>query len=422
MQADNHHTDTTSKAASREVIVLVSDMVNYSRATAHMCPEEVRDFIISYYHTLHDCISSEDSRPVEIEPLAGDGALVIFDKLPGEDRRGVSIRALAAAIRVAEAIDAGRLPPTRMGLFLGEIIEAQLDDRLLKFGVSFAIATRLQELCEYFGLSLLMDGEIARHQSEEQPNLVRVGKVSLKSFARPIEVCTIYRPGLQGSPADLAQESLRRFIDIKNEAMELFYGNISLEISPDFPQVRDQLQEAQSCFVGLTGHEDQALERILDYIRETPTPEKDFSIDGMRLGDKKRGSLGPRLFRLSGELLRAMNQEFYHALVVDTSWEKYFKLEWHRQGKTIITINEPPDGVYFLDSGEVITCNEKGEPLGVLSSGTIFGEIAYFNKEKKRTATVVAATDVVLRRVSSENFEKMPVIMKIFEQIAMDRL
>ena len=417
-----HSASKRSKAATREVVVMVSDMVNYSQATAHMCPEEVRDFIISYYHTLHDCIASKESKPVEIEPLAGDGALVIFDKLPGEDRQGVCIRALTAAIRVAEAIDAKQLPPTRMGLFLGEIIEAQLHDRRLKFGVSFAVATRLQELCEYFGLNLLMDRDIAQHQLENQANLVSVGKVSLKSFAHPIEVYTIYKPGLQGIPAQYSTEKLRRFIDMKNKAMELFYGNNFLGISPDFPQVRDQLQEAQSCFLDLTGHEDQALERILEYIRETPTPEKDFSVDGMKLGDKKRSSLGPRLFRLSGELLRAMNQEFYHALVVDTSWEKYFKLEWHSRGKTIITINEPPDGVYFLDSGEVITCNEKGEPLGILTSGTIFGEIAYFNKEKKRTATVVAVTDVVLRRVSSENFEKMPIIMKIFEQIAMDRL
>jgi CRP-like cAMP-binding protein len=56
-----------------------------------------------------------------------------------------------------------------------------------------------------------------------------------------------------------------------------------------------------------------------------------------------------------------------------------------------------------------------------MEAGTIFGEMAYFGKEKKRTATVVAKTDVVLRRISTEDFKKFPVIIKIFERIATAR-
>jgi CRP-like cAMP-binding protein len=56
-----------------------------------------------------------------------------------------------------------------------------------------------------------------------------------------------------------------------------------------------------------------------------------------------------------------------------------------------------------------------------MEAGTIFGEMAYFGKEKKRTATVVAKTDVVLRRISTEDFTKLPVIIKIFERIATAR-
>jgi CRP-like cAMP-binding protein len=108
--------------------------------------------------------------------------------------------------------------------------------------------------------------------------------------------------------------------------------------------------------------------------------------------------------------------------VVDTGWEKYFRLEWRKKGEHIINIHDRPDGVYFIDSGEVITLNENGEQIALLTAGTIFGEMAYFTKEKKRTATVVAATDVVIRRISSEDFEKLPVIMKIFERIALARI
>ncbi|MDP3695097.1 MAG: hypothetical protein Q8R42_03160, partial [Desulfocapsaceae bacterium] len=50
-----------------------------------------------------------------------------------------------------------------------------------------------------------------------------------------------------------------------------------------------------------------------------------------------------------------------------------------------------------------------------------FGEMAYFGKEKRRTATVRAKTDMVSRKISTEDFEKLPVIIKIFERIAMAR-
>jgi CRP-like cAMP-binding protein len=141
----------------------------------------------------------------------------------------------------------------------------------------------------------------------------------------------------------------------------------------------------------------------------------------MILMEKRRDSLGERLFHLSKELLKAMNQSFYHALVVDTEWERYFKLEWCKAGATIIKIGNVPDGVYYLDSGTTVAFNARGELLATMEAGTIFGEMAYFGREKKRTATVVAKTDVVLRRISTEDFKKLPVIIQIFEKIATAR-
>jgi len=38
-----------------------------------------------------------------------------------------------------------------------------------------------------------------------------------------------------------------------------------------------------------------------------------------------------------------------------------------------------------------------------------------------RNATVVANSDVVLRKISGEDFEKLPVIKKIFKKIAEQR-
>ena len=415
MTADN------TRAPEREVVILMTDMVGYARKSSAMTPEEIRDFLIDYHGRIHGIIGRDESLPFEIEPSAGDGCLVIFDKRPGENRAGICSRALATAVRMAEAIAAGSLAPTRMGILLGPITEAQLGARMAKFGASFAVANRLEELCGHFGTDLLMDREVARYQKGFDRYLVTIAKISLTSVLHPMNIFTLYKPGMQNCPAHVDQTGLLQFVRMKNEAMEFFSGNLLLGIEPDFPRVREELLLAQKYFKELTGTEDVGTERILEYIRETPFPADDFDQRGMKLLEKKRDSLGERLFHLSKELLRAMNPDFYHALVVDTEWERYFKLEWCKKGDTIIQIDSVPDGIYYLDTGTALAFNGEGDLLATMAAGSIFGEMAYFGKEQKRTATVMAKTDVVLRRISTENFNKLPVIIAIFERIARAR-
>lgn len=405
----------------REVVILMTDMVQYSRKSLGMEPEEIRDFLISYHGKIHDLLYREENFPLEIEPSAGDGCLVIFDKRPGEDRSGVCTRALQATLQLAEAITKGDLAPTRMGVLLGRIIEAKLGTRRAKFGASFAVANRLEELCGHFGTQLLLDREVAKHQRGYDRYLVNVAKVSLTSVEHPMNIFTLYKPGIHNCPVDIDEELLLKFIQKKNQAMEYFGGNQFLDLEPDFPRVREELLQAQILFRSITTKEDLGIERILEYIRETPSPAEDFTTMGMKLMDKKRDSLGERLFHLSKQLLRAMNPEFYHVLVVDTEWEKYFKLEWRKKGETIIQIDSVPDGIYYLDCGTAQTVNAKGELLSIIEAGTIFGEMAYFGGEQRRTATVLAKTDVVLRKISTEDFRKLPAIINIVEHIAMAR-
>jgi len=410
-----------NKGTEREVVILMTDMVKYSQKSSGMTPREIRDFLIDYHVRIYDIINRKESQPLEIEPSAGDGCMIIFEKLPGEGRSEVCTRALRATLRLAFAVAGGTLPPTRMGAMLGPIAEAQLGARKAKFGGSFAVANRLEELCGYFGTSLLMDREMARNQRGFEEAVVNIAKVSLASVRHPINIFTIYQPGMNNCPAGVEQEKLSRFIKMKNEAMEYFAGNRLLGIVPDFPRVREELQEAQKYYKKITGKLDKGIERILEYIRETPSPAVDFNTRGMNLLEKKRDSIGERLFHLSQELLRAMNPDLYHTLVVDTSWENYFKLEWHRAGDTIIEIDSIPDGIYYLDSGTADTFNQNGELLSTMQAGEIFGEMAYFGREQKRTATVKARTEVVLRKISTDDFSKLPVIIKIFEKIAATR-
>lgn len=405
----------------REVVILMTDMVQYSQKTLGMEPEEIRDFLIGYHGEIQDLLYREENFPMEIEPSAGDGCLVIFDKRPGEDCSGICTRALLATVQLAEAITKGDLAPTRMGIFLGRIIEAKLGARIAKFGASFAVANRLEELCGHFGTHLLMDREVAKYQQGFNRYLVNIAKVSLTSVEHPMNIFTVYKPGIHNCPIDVDEEQLLEFIRMKNQAMEYFGGNQLLGLVPDFPRVREELLQAQNLFRSLAAREDQGIERILEYIRETPFPAEDFTTTGMKLLDKKRDSLGERLFHLSKQLLRAMNPEFYHALVVDTEWEKFFKLEWRKKGETIIQIDSEPDGIYYLDSGTAKAINHTGKLLSIIEAGTIFGEMAYFGGEQRRTATVLAKTDVVLRKIATGDFQQFPVIIKIVERIAMAR-
>lgn len=417
MQERSNNTPDTAQ----NVAILMSDMAQYSQRTSAMCPEELRDFVTDYHDRLMTLIASATQGPVDVEASGGDGSLILFPKATGEGDRDICTRAVQVAVTVAQAIEKEVIQPTRMGIYLGKIVEGRLCGRRAKFSTCFAVANRLEELCGHFGTSLLMDREVARNQDIDRRYLVSIGKFSLTSVLHPMNAYSIYKPGIHNIPADVDEDLLLKFISMKNEAMELFSGNLLLGILPDFPAVRDKLLAVQQFFLQLTGREDLATGRILEYIRETPYPASDFNRHGMMLMEKKRDSLGDRLFYLSGQLLKAMNEKIYTALVVDTSWEQLFRLEWHRAGSIIIQIGDPPDGIYYLDTGTTKTFDEQGRLLSTMQDGDIFGEMAYFGQEHRRTATVIAESDVVLRKISTEDFSRLPAIIEIFRRIAQER-
>lgn len=410
------------RGREREVVIIMTDMVKYSEISSGMSPNEIRDFLMSYHGAIHSIMAQADSEPLEIEQSGGDGSLIIFDhRAEDSDASGVCTRALKAAIRMAEAIDLGALTPTRMGILLGTITEAEIGNSMAKFGTSFAAANRLEELCGFFGTSFLMDREVARYQQGFSENIVSIAKVSLTSVLHPLNLYSVYRPGIQKIPVETDPQLLRHFIANKNETMEYFGGNLQLGLEPDFPRVREELLAQQAFFLRMTGRTDDAIERILEYVRETPFPDKDFRHTGMKLMEKKRDSLGERLFRLPSELLRAMDPDIYKALVVDTDWERYFKLQWYKKGDVIVKIGSVPDGIYYQENGITETYNAASELLSTMEAGSIFGEMAYFGREQKRTATVVAKTSVVVRKISTKDFSKLPDIIRIFEKIAQRR-
>ena len=146
----------------KEVVIFLSDMVGYSRKASIMHPAEIRNFMLEYYQNLKKIVQSVCGTGQHIESSAGDGAVAIFEKTPAETKNDICDRALNVALAMVNAMEKGVIPQTRIGLFSGNIIETDFDGKIMRFGAGFSVASRLEELCEYFGTSVLMDREVAK--------------------------------------------------------------------------------------------------------------------------------------------------------------------------------------------------------------------------------------------------------------------
>jgi class 3 adenylate cyclase len=405
----------------REAVILLTDMKQYAKLTAHMTTEQVRDFIIDYQKFIQTIVMKGERGAHEFEPFAGDASIAIFEDRPGENSKEKCKRALNVAIDLAKAIESQQIPYTRIGIFAGKIIEAKFEKLTLRFGNSFSAASRLEELCAYFGTTILMDRDIASAQSEEREYIVSIGKITPKNFQHPIHVYSIYKPGIHQCPPNMNKEHLLEYIRLKNEGIEHFTGNAQRGIITNFPLADEMLRRAASLFREATGGIDLATLRILDYLRENSYPMDTFERQGMIVDEKQGKSMGIQLLRLSQELFKALDGELYHALVENTHWDTYFKVEWRKKGEKIIRIGDERDGIYYLAKGMVRIEDGQGNTIAQLSDGDIFGEMAYFSKDGKRNATVIADTDVVLRKISTEDFENSPILHNLFAEIARKR-
>ncbi len=387
-----------------------------------MSAEGIRDYMIGYHGHLQTMVMDGKGRADEFEPCAGDASVAIFKQKAGEGREEKCRRALKVALTITEAIEAGEIPFTRIGIYVGDIIEAPFGALTLRFGNCFAAANRLEELCAYFGTTILMDREVALAQKDLARFIVAIGKVTPKSFEHPIHVYSIYKPGIHKCPADIDESDLQSFITLKNEAIEHFIGNAQKEITPNFQIAEQKLREAEMAFRQSTGQLDVATLRISQYIHENPYPIDTFELQGMTIDEKQGHSIGIRLLLLSQQLIKAFDQEFYYALIENTDWENLFRIQWFKKGDVIMRVGDEPNGIYYLARGNVRVQDAGGGTIAQLSEGDIFGEMAYFTDARRRSATVVAMTDIAVRRISTEDFEKTPMLHGLFAEIARRRV
>jgi len=274
-----------SNDIEKEVVILLSDMVGYSRRASLMVPAEIKIFMLEYHLNLKTIVHEVCGTDQQIEPSAGDGAVAVFERKDGEKRSRVCDLALNVALEMVYAMEKGVIARTRIGLFSGNIIEAVLDRKTMRFGAGFSVASRLEELCEYFGISILMGREVAKQQITHTDYITRIGKITPKNFAHPIHIFSVYRPGIHGCPVDIKKSTLLHFIEVKNMAVELFCGNELKGILPDFSLAKKKLLQAQALFVDMAGKNDIPTERLLEYIDKNSCPGKYFNKVGMKIWD-----------------------------------------------------------------------------------------------------------------------------------------
>jgi CRP-like cAMP-binding protein len=97
----------------------------------------------------------------------------------------------------------------------------------------------------------------------------------------------------------------------------------------------------------------------------------------------------------------------------EQDWKKILSLvetRHFRTGEDLIRSGEADDSFYILSNGtvEVIVPNAKGEPvtLSVISEGSVFGEVAFFDRGV-RSATIRACERGTAIRVTRKNFEHL---------------
>ncbi len=187
---------------------------------------------------------------------------------------------------------------------------------------------------------------------------------------------------------------------------------------PPIHTVRKDIPECLEVTVAkaLLKEPDQRYRNGLDFAAELTRANQTIS----------RSSVGKKITEQQRfELLRKLR--FFHDFSTQEIWEVLRASDWRdfEPGEEIVREGEMDDRFYVIVSGDVVV--KRGERiLGNLEKGDCFGETSYV-REARRTATISAAQDVTLLRVSSTLLEQVSAncqlrFMKVFLRTLIERL
>jgi adenylate cyclase len=159
-----------SEASTTEAIVGFADLVGYSALNEALTAVELEGLVTRFEQRVLDVLARPGARLVKV---IGDEVMFVVGSAPD-----------AAAI-AGDLLDAGDLPPMRIGIAAGTVLASHGD----LFGPVVNLAARLERLAEPG--EALVDAGTARQLGDGR--VERRGERQVAGFARPVEVFAISR-------------------------------------------------------------------------------------------------------------------------------------------------------------------------------------------------------------------------------------
>jgi len=175
------------------VCVLFMDIRGFTRHVENKSPEEIVAYQNAVFGAAVDIVNRNHG---VINQFLGDGFMATFGApvATGRDSRNAlaAARELLAAVKALS--DAGRIPPTRIGIGLhaGDAVSGNIGSQARKqYSISgnvVILASRIEQLNKDYGSQLLVSAEVLRDGGEGAGGAEPLGPVQVKGRDEPIEI------------------------------------------------------------------------------------------------------------------------------------------------------------------------------------------------------------------------------------------
>ena len=161
------------------VCVLFMDVRNFTAMVEHKSPEEITAYQNAVFGEAIEVVNRH--RGI-INQFLGDGFMASFGAplATGEDCRNALAAARELVARIGALSDAGRIPPTRIGVGLhaGEAV----------CGNVVILASRIEQLNKKFDSQILASGEVLKAGGDAALGAAPLGPVHLRGRNEPVEI------------------------------------------------------------------------------------------------------------------------------------------------------------------------------------------------------------------------------------------
>lgn len=176
----------------RRVCVMFLDIRDFTRFSERKSPGEVVDYLNSLFGFMVEIVGAHGGI---VNKFLGDGFMAVFGAplSTGDDAGNAAAAALEIVARVEREVQAGAIPPTRVGvgLHLGEALTGTVGSQQRReytvIGDVVNLASRIEGLNKQFATSVLVSDAVARELAGRHPARA-LGPVAVKGRSESIEV------------------------------------------------------------------------------------------------------------------------------------------------------------------------------------------------------------------------------------------